>query len=66
MQLFVYIKYVHIMSLFNIYLLLSLDRNVLKLPVRFAGTKVFCEKMKSGSTALRVLLVASEIYCFVR
>jgi len=54
------------MSLFNIYLLLSLDRNVLKFPVNFAGTKVFCEQMKSGSTGLAILLVACEVYCFVR
>jgi hypothetical protein len=39
--------YIHVMSLFNVYLLLSLDRTVLKLPVNFAGTKVFCGQMKS-------------------
>jgi len=63
--LYIYI-YMSISYYFLYFLLLSSDRNVLKFPVKFAGTKVFCEQMKSGSTALAILLVACEIYCFVR
>jgi hypothetical protein len=46
------------MSLFNVYLLLSLDRTVLKLPVNFAGTKLFCEQMKSEAQL--------QQYCLLR